>query len=253
MERFSRRRKIRSVAEAVASVLPVACVRGEPAVPKRGRVGSGLAGALVFGLLLVSAVGCLGVDYLRDFEPVHPDLTISAVIENPAMSREKWEVRASGRLVREEADGRPIEIGFGPWPVNGGMIPRTLLSSELGGDGEPLDVLVFGAPLARGEVVRVRPVGLLRVIDALERDDKILAVPATPAFDAIERVEDLDARFPGARDALAQWYVEAREGRSMIDVQGFGSRAAANRLIAEGLLAYREASGAGRMPTWETR
>ena len=57
------------------------------------------------------------------------------------------------------------------------MIPRTLLPKELGGDGDPLDVLVLGRALPRGSVVETKVLGVLKLLDRGEQDDKILAVP----------------------------------------------------------------------------
>ncbi|MFK7897061.1 MAG: inorganic diphosphatase [Myxococcota bacterium] len=183
--------------------------------------------------------------------PSLADRSIHVVIENPAGSFEKWEVQSSGRLVQEFRDGQPVRIPELPWPANAGMIPRTLLSEELGGDREPLDVLVLGDPLERGELVRAVPIALLRVVDRLERDDKIIAVlPGTPYAES-ESMEELDQAFPGLGEQLAEWYEIARPG-SAIEVQGLGSRAAAQLLIAEGALAFENALRTGNLPDWDS-
>ncbi len=184
--------------------------------------GSGAPTRLMLSALLL-ATACLGRDHLRDADPVNSDLTIHVVIENPVGSNEKWEVRADGRLVQEHDARGPIQIPYLPWPANGGMVPRTLLSEELGGDGEPLDVLVLGPSLARGTLVRAVPIGLLEVVDRLERDDKILAI----------------------------WYDHSRPGGA-IEVQGYGSRAEARRLIAECAREFVEAERSGTLPEWRT-
>jgi len=195
---------------------------------------------------------CAQVNHLRDAVPVNPDLTIHVVIENPAGSSEKWEVRADGNLVQESAGDGPIVIPYLPWPVNGGMIPRTLLSAELGGDGEPLDVLVLGPSLERGSLIRATPIGLLQMFDRLERDDKILAVmPGTPFAD-VQDVAELETRFPGVREILASWYDNSRPGGA-IEVQGYGSRAAAHQLIVEGVREFDAAERGNSIPVWETR
>lgn len=196
-------------------------------------------------------VGCAQPDLLRGIVPVHPDRTIQVVVENPAGTQEKWEVRASGQLVRETNEQGPIEIPYLPWPVNSGMIPRTLHAADLGGDGEPLDMLLLGPAVERGAIVRTRLIGLLRVIDGLERDDKILVVrEGTPLADA-EDVADLEAKFPGVRDQLEMWFAHSRPGGRIV-VQGYGSRAAAARLIAEGVRAFDAAERSGAMPEWVT-
>lgn len=205
---------------------------------------------LVFGLV-GSLTGCLRPNYLSDPVAIHPDLTIHVVIENPAGTNEKWEVRADGRLIQERVDGEPVLIPYLPWPVNAGMVPRTLMSEALGGDKEPLDVLVLGPARARGELVRAVPIGLLRVVDRLERDDKILAVVPGTLFGDIRDIAELEDRAPGVRETLEIWYAHSRPGGA-IQVQGFGSRAVARRLIYECIHAFAEAERAGNLPQWAT-
>jgi inorganic pyrophosphatase len=59
------------------------------------------------------------------------------------------------------------------YPCNYGYIPKTLSD-----DGDPADVLVLSpVPLITGVVVRVRPIGMLKLDDEAGGDAKILAVP----------------------------------------------------------------------------
>ncbi len=204
---------------------------------------------LSMGFLAASVLGCAGDNLLLIAPPMNADQTIHVVVENPAGSFEKWEVQSSGKLVQEFRDGQPVRIPVHPWPANAGMIPRTLLSEELGGDREPLDVLILGDALPRGELVRAVPIGLLRVVDRLERDDKVIAViPDTP-YAEMRSMEALDDAFPGLRERLAEWYEVARPG-SLIEVQGFGSRAAAQLLIVEGAREFDKALRSGTLPDW---
>jgi inorganic pyrophosphatase len=193
--------------------------------------------------------GCASRDYLRDADPVNEDYSIHVVIENPAGSNEKWEVQLDGRLVQGHEAGEPIVIRHLPWPVNGGMIPRTYLSAELGGDGEPVDVLVLGPSIRRGSLVRARPIGLFRMRDGLERDDKVLAVVDGTPLETVSDIEDLEARFPGVTTILEAWYLDS-SGRGRFEMQGYGSRAAANRLIGECALAFDELDRRGALESW---
>ncbi|MCR9093133.1 MAG: inorganic diphosphatase [bacterium] len=194
--------------------------------------------------------GCADPNHLLDRDPVNPDLTIHVVVENPAGSSEKWEVRPDGRLERDYDAGVPIEIQYLPWPVNGGMMPRTLHAAELGGDGEPLDVLLLGPAVARGTTLRARPIGLLRVLDSLERDDKILAVPETGVFAGIETCDELERRHPGVREILARWFEYSRPG-GVVEVQGYATREAAALLIEDAVRAFDEALANGALPSWK--
>lgn len=207
------------------------------------------AGSLAVLSAPLGLVACARPDLLRDVEPLDGERVLSVVIENPAGTREKWEVDLRGRLEPERRGGQRVEIEFLPWPVNGAMIPRTLLSRELGGDGEPLDVLVLGEALPRGSRVRVRAIGLLRVVDRLERDDKIIAVPEGGPFAAVDDVEDLGRDHPGVLEMLTTWYRFSRPGGGLV-VQGYGSRGAAYRLVLEGIQAFAEAEAAGELVEW---
>lgn len=214
--------------------------------PLRETVSLGIA------ILAMAGLACVRPNHLLDVAPVNADRTIHVVVENPAGTAEKWEVRANGRLIREQVDGEPITIAHLPWPANGGMIPRTLHSAEMGGDGEPLDVLVLGEAIERGHTVRVRPIGLLRVLDRLERDDKILAVPDAGPFADIDDVDALVLAYPGVLEMLSTWVTQSRPGGAT-EVQGHARRAAATLLIADGVRAFDAALRDGTMPDWETR
>ena len=73
-----------------------------------------------------------------------------------------------------------------------GAIPETL-----GDEGEALDVLIFEPFSHRRsfrDQIQIRPIGMLEVADGWEiRDDKIIAVPYTPAYDHIRNLDDLPA------------------------------------------------------------
>jgi inorganic pyrophosphatase len=201
---------------------------------------------LLFALGLIAA--CAEPrDYLRDADPVNADLTIHVVVENPLGSNEKWEVQSDGRLAQAHAGGEPITT-HAPWPANAGMIPRTLLSKELGGDGEPVDVLVLGPKIARGSLVRARPIGLLRLLDRLERDDKVIAVVPGTELGDVKNIDDLESRFPEWITRLEAWYESS--DRAAFDLQGFGSRGAANRLIGECALTFEALEKDGQLPPW---
>ncbi|MGH7149636.1 MAG: inorganic diphosphatase, partial [Planctomycetota bacterium] len=75
---------------------------------------------------------------------------VRAVVEIPAGRLDKWEVKnEDGLLHWDLKDGKPRVVKYLGYPVNYGMVPRTVLSKERGGDGDPLDILVLGASLPR--------------------------------------------------------------------------------------------------------
>jgi inorganic pyrophosphatase len=179
------------------------------------------------------------INLISAYKAVNPDGSINVVVENPAGTNEKWEVAADGNSLVREFDGdQPRLIHYLPYPGNYGMIPRTVLSRERGGDGGALDVMVLGPWVPRGSVVRARPIGVIELLDRGEQDDKILAVMHDSPLGAVTDVENLDREFPGSRTILKTWFSNY-VGKSMV-MLGVGSRAAARGKIEDAAAAYRE-------------
>jgi inorganic pyrophosphatase len=91
-----------------------------------------------------------------------------AVIEISRGSKIKYELDKDSGLLKVDR----ILASAVHYPANYGFIPQTL-----GDDKDPLDVLVFGqADFLPMSLVRVRPVGVMKMIDQGEEDDKIIAI-----------------------------------------------------------------------------
>lgn len=74
-----------------------------------------------------------------------------------------------GSLVKWRSDGRVDFVSPVPSPYNYGCIP-----GFQSGDGDPLDVVVLGPRLRRGERLRVPVVGVVDFIDAGQADPKVI-------------------------------------------------------------------------------
>ncbi|MBW2382481.1 MAG: inorganic diphosphatase [Deltaproteobacteria bacterium] len=169
---------------------------------------------------------------LTNHMPKNADGTINAVIEIPAGTSEKWEVNEDGtRLVRDFTGENPRVIDYLPYPGNYGLIPRTLLSIEQGGDGGALDVMVIGPAVPRGTTVRARAIGVIRVVDRMEQDDKVLAVMEGPTLKDVFDIESLRRRYPGSDEILSLWWANAHGKRSKVNLIGTGSRGQAVSVI----------------------
>lgn len=154
---------------------------------------------------------------IKDFENLNEDKTINVVVEIPKGSNKKWEVsKISGSLVREFYMGKPRLIDYGAYPVNYGMIPQTVLPARLAGDGDPLDVIIFGEKLTQGKIVKVRPVGVMRMKDSGEQDDKILAVPLSQDYKNIKKLDDLEKFKPQKLSEVIKWF-ESYKGQNIIE------------------------------------
>lgn len=89
-------------------------------------------------------------------------------------------------------------------PTLYGFLPRTLCASRVAGlcptadrgDGDPLDLCVLSErPISRADILlRARPLGGLRMVDAGEADDKIVAVlHEDPLWGAARELTDVPA------------------------------------------------------------
>ena len=74
------------------------------------------------------------------------------------------------------------------YPANYGFIPRTL-----GDDGDPLDVLVLcQANIAPMTLVKCYPIGVIKLLDNNDSDEKIIAIPfKDPSLNVYNDILDL--------------------------------------------------------------
>jgi inorganic pyrophosphatase len=75
------------------------------------------------------------------------------------------------------------------------MVPRTLLSKESGGDGDPLDIILLSPPLNRGEIASAKLIGVLKLLDKGEQDDELIAVQFNSPLKKANSIEELDKNF----------------------------------------------------------
>ena len=170
--------------------------------------------------------------YIHDIEPVSISGNSNAVIEIPAGTHDKFEVsKTNGQIVQDIEQGLPRKIKYLGYPGNYGMIPKTLLPIEDGGDGDPLDVLVLGEPLEKGSIVDVRLVGVLSMLDEGEIDDKLIAVRVKNSlFSKINSFTDLENEYHGITDILKIWFSNYK-GSGEVLINGFGDEKLASEIF----------------------
>ena len=92
----------------------------------------------------------------------------TVVIEIPKDSQCKYELDKETGLIKLDR----VLYTSTHYPANYGFIPRTYAD-----DKDPLDVLVlFSPPLYPLTLCKVRPIGVVRMVDGGDIDDKIIAV-----------------------------------------------------------------------------
>ena len=164
---------------------------------------------------------------------------LHAVIEIPAGSVEKWEVnKTSGQLEHEIKDGKPRIVNYLGYPGNYGFIPQTLLSKESGGDGDPLDVLLIGYQCKQGEVVPCKVIGILRLLDNGEQDDKLIAVQPGGPFSEFSDVDSLQMHFPKVLTSVEDWFTNYK-GSGQMESKGYGDAHEAMQIVSTARSSYK--------------
>lgn len=119
------------------------------------------------------------------------------------------------------------------YPANYGFIPHTL-----GGDGDPVDVMVLGElPVIPGAVLRSRPVAVLMMEDDGGQDEKIIAVPVSKMFPYHDNINDLDDIRPIIREQIEHFFTHYKdlEKGKWAKVLGWEGAAKAKEIILEGV------------------
>ena len=153
-------------------------------------------------------------------------------VEIPAGSFTKYEVDADGQVHVDRFLSMPVV-----YPANYGAMPGTLA-----GDGDPLDALVFTrAPLHPGVLIRFRPIGVLRMHDGGEEDDKIIGVPTDavdPHYAAVRDIGDLSRIDRQRLETFFRVYKGLPDDAagSPVQLNGFGNAAEAQALIWSSLV-----------------
>ena len=116
-------------------------------------------------------------------EEITPE-DFTAVIEISKHSNCKYELDKRTGLLRLDR----VLYTATHYPANYGFIPRTYAD-----DGDPLDVLVLcNEAIQPLTLVRVFPIGAMRMIDGGALDDKIIAVPfSDPSYNNIHSIDEL--------------------------------------------------------------
>ena len=108
----------------------------------------------------------------RDTPPLNQDGTVNAYVEISRGDRRKWEFAMSSNA---RAIDRIIPEEIGGYPVNYGFVPQTVSY-----DGDPFDVLVLGASIPGGRIVRGVIVGLMFMEDEKGPDAKVVVATKGP-------------------------------------------------------------------------
>ena len=141
------------------------------------------------------------------------------LVEIPTGSRQKWEVdHKSGHIEWEFRNGKPREVKFLGYPGNYGFIPQTL-----SGDGDALDIIVLSESAKRGDVLTVKVIGMLVLVDKGEHDNKVIAVTDDGTFKKIDTLKEMLVKKPNVIPIIRAWFEGYKDPGKMV-FMGYESR-----------------------------
>ena len=180
-------------------------------------------------------------DLVAGYAPRNDDGTINVVVEIPTGTNAKWEVTKEDTHVLkwEFKKGKPRVVKYIGYPGNYGMIPQTLLPKELGGDGDPLDIIALGPAQQRGGVVRAKLIGVLKLLDDGEQDDKLIAVLEGSALYEVSSLRELNETYGGVAEIVRLWFSNYK-GPGEMEFEGFGDVAEAQKILAAAHAAFKD-------------
>lgn len=170
------------------------------------------------------------VNIWHDISPdrIKPDRFV-ACIEISKGSKKKYELdKETGMIILDR-----VLFTSAHYPANYGFIPRTYA-----GDNDPLDVLVLcQEDLEPLSMVEVYPIGVLKMIDSDEVDEKIIAIPfGDPSYTHYTNISELPGHLLTEIGHFFEVYKTLEGKRTYIlDIEG---PAAAQEIIQKSMERY---------------
>jgi inorganic pyrophosphatase len=170
------------------------------------------------------------MNYWHDIEPGTKD-EVNVIIEIPKGSKNKYEIdKKTGLIALDRAMHSAQD-----YPFDYGFVPQTYWDDE-----DALDAVVLTTyPLAPGILVRVRPVGVMSMIDSGEGDDKLICVPGDdPRWSDVTDLEHVNKHTIKEIEHFFATYKKIQN--KVVEVQGFKGRADAQAAFEKGIRLYQE-------------
>jgi len=159
---------------------------------------------------------------------------VNGVIEIPKGSRAKYELdKESGLLMLDRVLYSSVY-----YPANYGFIPQSYCD-----DKDPLDILILSqidvVPMC---IVPAKVIGVMRMLDNNEADDKIIAVSAgDPSVSHINDISELPDHFISEIRSFFEDYKKL-ENKAVV-VEDFLGREMAWKILQDSFVLYREIFG----------
>ncbi len=146
-----------------------------------------------------------------------------AVIEIPAGTNHKIEFNHDSHDFQVDIkDGKERIIEFMPYPGNYGFIPGTIMNPDQGGDGDALDILILAESMETGTELEFIPIGMLKLLDEGEIDNKIIAVPLDEELNilGVHSYYELQKSCLECKKMIENWFINYDDDE--IIFQGWG-------------------------------
>lgn len=154
---------------------------------------------------------------------------VPAVIEVPKGSKIKYELDKESGLIKVDR----VLFSSVHYPANYGFIPQTYCD-----DNDPLDVLVLGQePVVPLSILAVKPIGVMKMLDQGEADDKIIAVHAhDPEYNHYGSIKEL----PPHRLTEVQRFFEDYKilEKKVVKIESFLDREDALKIVRQAISDY---------------
>ncbi|KAK8942374.1 hypothetical protein KSP39_PZI009171 [Platanthera zijinensis] len=146
------------------------------------------------------------------------DGVFNFVVEIPKNSSAKMEVATDEPFTPIKQDTKKGKLRYYPYNINWnyGLLPQTWEDPSYAnlevdgalGDNDPVDVIEIGDARAKiGEVLKIKPLAALAMIDEGELDWKIVAISLNdPRASLLNDMNDVEIHFPGTLTAIRNWF-----------------------------------------------
>ncbi|CAM8946297.1 unnamed protein product [Rhodiola kirilowii] len=178
------------------------------------------------------------------------DGVFNCIVEIPKETKAKMEVATDESYTPLKQDTKKGKLRYYPYNINWnyGLLPQTWEDPSLAndevegalGDNDPVDVVEIGEKKRKiGDVLKVKPLAALAMIDEGELDWKIVAISLDdPKASLVNDIDDVEKHFPGTLTAIRDWFRDYKipDGKPA-NKFGLGNKAAnkeyALKVIAE--------------------
>lgn len=156
---------------------------------------------------------------------------INVIIEIPKGSKNKYEIDKETGLIKLDRAMKTSQ----DYPFDYGFVPQTYWE-----DGDALDVVVLTTyPLHPGILVEARPVGIMKMIDGGDSDDKIISVPKDdPRWDNVKDIKDVN---PYTLKEIKHFFETYKTiENKKVEVGSFSGKDKAEQAIKKALKLYKD-------------